>query len=110
MASRGATVRRWTTSDHAVGWAFASPAVLLILLFGIIPIVWSAVLSFQKTNLLAPPQWVGFRNYEALPHDHLFTSSLFHSAIYSALFVPLSIAGGLLTAIALNRRLRGIRI
>jgi multiple sugar transport system permease protein len=110
MASRGASVRRAVTSDHVVGWAFASPAVLLIILFGLVPIVWSAVLSFQKTNLLSPPVWVGLRNYRALPHDPLFTSSLVHSAIYSALFVPLSVAGGLLTAIALNRPLRGIRL
>ena len=51
MATRGASVRRVMTSDHAVGWAFASPAVLLIIVFGLIPIVWSALLSFQKTNL-----------------------------------------------------------
>jgi multiple sugar transport system permease protein len=110
MASRGASVRRIATSDHVVGWAFASPAVLLILIFGVIPIVWSAVLSFQKTNLLSPPVWVGFKNYQALPKDPLFRSSLIHSAIYTALFVPLSVAGGLLTAIALNRPLRGIRL
>ena len=40
-------VRRAIRSDHFVGWAFASPAVLLILVFGLIPIVWSALLSFQ---------------------------------------------------------------
>ena len=32
-----------------------------------------------------------------------------HSAIYTVLFVPLSVAGGLLTAVALNRKIRGIR-
>src|SRR5205809_5403420 len=103
MASRGATARRWTTSDHVVGWAFASPAVLLIVIFGLVPIVWSAVLSFQKTNLLAPPQWVGLDNYRALPKDPFFRQSLVHSAIYTTLFVPLSVAGGLLTALALTR-------
>ena len=110
MAARGVNVRRVMTSDHVVGWAFASPAVLLIVLFGIVPIVWSAVLSFQKTNLLSPPVWVGLDNYRALPKDPFFRQSLVHSAIYSALFVPLSVAGGLLTAIALNRPLRGIRL
>jgi multiple sugar transport system permease protein len=110
MAARGATARRLMTSDHVVGWAFASPAVLLIMLFGLVPIVWSAVLSFQKSNLLAPPTWVGLANYRALPKDPYFAQSLVHSAIYTVLFVPLSIAGGLLTAIALNRPLRGIRL
>jgi multiple sugar transport system permease protein len=103
------SVRRVVRSDHFVGWAFASPAVILIVVFGIVPIVWSALLSLQKTNLLAPAQWVGLDNYRALPKDPLFRQSLTHSAIYTALFVPLSVAGGLLTAIALNRRVRGIR-
>jgi multiple sugar transport system permease protein len=96
-------------SDHVVGWAFASPAVILILVFGVVPIVWSALLSFQKTNLLAPAHWVGLRNYRALPHDPLFRQSLVHSLIYTVLFVPISVAGGLLTAVALNRRVRGVR-
>jgi multiple sugar transport system permease protein len=97
------------TSDHIVGWAFASPAVLLIIVFGLIPIAWSALLSFQKTNLLSPPHWVGLANYRALPEDPYFAQSMVHSAIYTVLFVPLSVAGGLLTAIALNRPIRGIR-
>jgi multiple sugar transport system permease protein len=110
MAIGGSNVRRVMTSDHVVGWAFASPAVLLIIVFGLIPIVWSALLSFQKTNLLSPPQWVGLANYRALPKDPYFSQSMVHSAIYTVLFVPLSVAGGLLTAIALNRPIRGIRV
>ena len=110
MAIGGANVRRVMTSDHVVGWAFASPAVLLILVFGLIPIAWSALLSFQKTNLLSPAHWVGLANYRALPNDPYFAQSMVHSAIYTVLFVPLSVAGGLLTAIALNRPIRGIRV
>jgi multiple sugar transport system permease protein len=102
-------VRRAIRSDHFAGWAFASPAVLLIVVFGLVPIVWSAILSFQKTNLLAPPQWVGLANYKALPKDPFFRSAMVHSLVYTALFVPLSVAGGLLTAVALNRKVRGVR-
>ena len=110
MAIGGANARRVMTSDHVVGWAFASPAVLLIIVFGLIPIVWSALLSFQKTNLLSAPHWVGLANYRALPKDPYFAQAMVHSAIYTVLFVPLSVAGGLLTAIALNRPIRGIRV
>jgi len=102
-------VRRALRSDHAAGWALAGPAVLLIVVFGVVPIVWSAILSFQRTNLLSPPVWVGLANYRALPKDPYFKQSMIHAAIYTALFVPLSIAGGLFTAIALNRKIRGVR-
>jgi len=100
---------RWLQSDHVAGWAFAGPAVILIVVFGIVPIIWSALLSFQRTNLLAPPEWIGLQNYQALTKDPLFKTSVVHSVIYTVLFVPLSVAGGLLAAIALNRRVRGIK-
>jgi multiple sugar transport system permease protein len=102
-------IRRALRSDHVAGWAFAFPAVALIVVFGLVPIVWSAVLSFQKSNLLAPPEWVGLANYRALPKDPYFKESMVHAAIYTALFVPISVTGGLLVAVALNRRIRGIR-
>jgi multiple sugar transport system permease protein len=101
-------IRRILESDHFSGWALAFPAVFLIFVFGIVPIVWSALLSFQRTNLLSPPQWIGLANYRALPSDPLFRQSVVHSLVYTALFVPLSVAGGLLAAVALNRRVRGI--
>ena len=101
-------VRRIVESDHFSGWALAFPAVFVIFVFGIVPIVWSALLSFQRTNLLSPPQWIGLANYHALASDPLFRQSVVHSLIYTALFVPLSVAGGLLAAVALNRRIRGI--
>jgi multiple sugar transport system permease protein len=103
------SVRKALRSDHAAGWAFAGPAVFLIVLFGVVPIVWSAVMSFQRTNLLDTPQWIGLANYKALSKDPLFKQSVVHSVIYTALFVPISITGGLLVAVALNRKIRGIR-
>jgi multiple sugar transport system permease protein len=104
-----ASVRKALRSDHAAGWAFAGPAVFLIVLFGVVPIVWSAVMSFQRTNLLDTPEWIGLANYKALSKDPLFKQSVVHSVIYTALFVPISITGGLLAAVALNRKIRGIR-
>jgi multiple sugar transport system permease protein len=102
-------VRRIMRSDHVAGWAFAFPAVALIIAFGVVPIVWSALMSFQKTNLLSTPEWIGLDNYRALPKDPLFKTSMVHAFIYAALFVPLSVGGGLFAAVALNRHIRGIR-
>jgi multiple sugar transport system permease protein len=102
-------IRRILESDHLAGWAFAFPAVFLILVFGIVPLIWSALLSFQQTNLISAPHWIGLANFRALSHDPLFRQSVLHSLVYTALFVPISVAGGLFTAIALNRKIRGVR-
>ncbi|MGZ4131405.1 MAG: carbohydrate ABC transporter permease [Actinomycetota bacterium] len=101
--------RRIVQSEHVVGWAFAFPALLLVVVFGIVPIIWSALMSFQRNNLLSTPEWIGLQNYRALPKDPLFKTSMVHALVYTALFVPLSVGGGLFAAIALNRRVVGIR-
>ena len=106
----GSWIRRVLESDHLAGWAFAFPAVFLIFVFGIVPLIWSALLSFQQTNLIAPGRWVGLANFRYLSHDALFRQSVVHSLVYTALFVPISVAGGLFVAIALNRKIRGVRL
>jgi multiple sugar transport system permease protein len=103
------SARRIVQSEHVVGWAFAFPAVLLLVVFGLVPIVWSALMSFQRNNLISPPTWIGLGNYRALTKDPLFKTSVVHAVIYTALFVPVSVAGGLFAAMALNRRVVGIR-
>ena len=105
-----ATLRRARDSDHLAGWSLAFPAVFLIALFGLVPIGWSFLLSLQKSNLISPSTpFVGLANYRALFKDPLFRESAGHTLIYTGLFVPLSVAGGLAVAIAMNRRIRGIR-
>ena len=51
-------------SDNLAGWAFVLPAVFLVALFSIFPIIWGFVLSLQKASLLSPNRpFVGFDNY-----------------------------------------------
>jgi multiple sugar transport system permease protein len=101
--------RRALGSEHLAGWAFAAPAVVLIGLFGLLPIVWTGVISFQANDLTSPAHGVGFANYRALHKDPVFKDAVRHTLIYTALFVPISVGGALAVAVALNRRIRGIR-
>ena len=102
-------LRRALGSEHLAGWAFTLPAVVLIVIFGIVPIVWSAIMSFQANDLVSTPHWVGLANYRALLHDPAFAASVRHTLLYTVLFVPLSVAGAMLVAWALNRKLHGVR-
>ena len=109
MLAPGSAARRALGSDHVAGWLFVAPAVVLIGIFGLVPIVWSAIMSFQTNDLVSAPSWVGLANYRALVKDPVFMASVRHTLVYTALFVPLSVAGSLLVAWALNRKLRGVR-
>ena len=101
--------RRFIGSEHLAGWAFVAPAVILIAVFALIPIGWSLLLSFQANNLLAPGHYVGLANYKALTKDPQFRSAIGHTIVYTAVFVPVSVIGALGLAVALDRKLRGIR-
>ena len=89
-------------------WLFIAPAVVVILGLSIVPLAWSLLLSFKSSDLVTPSTWIGTANYKALAHDPKFREAIGHTLLYTALFVPLSIAGGLALAIALNRRIRFI--
>jgi len=94
-------------SDHVAGWTLAGPAIFMMALFSIYPVIWSVILSFQRKNLLSgESQWIGWENYEALTKDPIFKTALWNSAKYTALFVPLSIIAGIFVAVAVNRKLR----
>ncbi|GMA86733.1 hypothetical protein GCM10025868_19830 [Angustibacter aerolatus] len=100
--------RRRSLPEGVVGWGFASPALLLIALFGLVPVVWSLVLSFQDNDLSGSSEWVGGANYQRLVHDPLLRESLRHTVVYTVLFVPITIVASLLVAAALNRQVRFI--
>jgi multiple sugar transport system permease protein len=106
---RPSLLKRLVASDHLAGWAFVTPAVILIAVFAIIPIGWALLLSLQSTNLIAPAHYIGLANYRALAKDPAFRSAIGHTVVYTVLFVPVSVAGALGLAVALNRKIRGIR-
>jgi multiple sugar transport system permease protein len=111
QAGRGGLVRKALDSEQFNGWAFVTPGTAIILLFGAAPIVWSLVMSFQKSSLLGSSSpFVGLANYRRMVHDPVVAQAIQHTLIYSALFVPGSMLVGLFLAVAMNRKIRGITI
>ncbi len=103
--------RRFVASDHAAGWAFILPSVVLIVVFGIAPIVWGLILSFQRAGLISPErEWVGFDNYVRIASDPKARQAAVNTIYYTVLFVPTSILAALFIAQALNRRIAFIRL
>ena len=103
-------VRRFLVSDHLAGWTFILPSVVLIGLFGLVPIVWGLILSFQKAGLISPDrEWVGYENYARIVSDPKARQAAVNTIYYTMLFVPASILLALFVAHALNRKIALIR-
>jgi len=105
------TRRRLVSSESVTGWAFVTPGVAIIALFGVAPIIWSALMSFQHNNLLSPDTpFAGVANYRQMVHDPIVAQAIQHTLIYTVLFVPGTMAVGLFLAVAMNRKIRFISL
>ena len=104
------TLAQRVLGDSPTAWAFVLPAVLVIVGLSIVPIGWSLLLSFNSADLIAPAQWVGLSNYDALFGDPGVRDAVMNTIVYTVLFVPISTGLGLFLAMALNRRIRLIGI
>ena len=104
----------WRWRDDLVGWAFAAPFVILFFLFLAFPIVASFFLSFTEFGLrdLSNPigaSFTGLDNYIALLSDSTFWKSLFNTAYFVVVGVPVTLIVGLVIANALNRGITRFR-
>ncbi|MGQ9554266.1 MAG: carbohydrate ABC transporter permease [Anaerolineae bacterium] len=89
--------RRWLP-----GYAFASPAILLILVFSVLSIIISFYISFYQYDVISEVHpAVGLENYrEALMRDPVFWQALKNTTLYVVAVVPSTTVGGFLLALA----------
>jgi multiple sugar transport system permease protein len=97
--------------EQLIGWSFALPFLLIFLVFMAGPIAASMVLSLTDFGLrdLRNPlgtDFIGLDNYTALLSDPKFQSSIFNTAYFVIVGVPLTLGLGLGAALALDRGIR----
>ncbi|MBE2183528.1 MAG: sugar ABC transporter permease [Anaerolineae bacterium] len=102
--------RFWSRSNEKVGYLFILPAFTHLLIFLLIPLIFSLYLSF--TNWRGPnPQnalFIGLENYQFLLGDRRFWDAMRNTAYYTLLYVPGSMIVSLLIALVMNQKLKGI--
>ncbi len=82
-----------------------SPAVFLMLVFLILPIISVVILSFSDWQLGNENiNFIGLLNYKELFHDEVFFTSLKNTIIYVLIVLPISVIGGLLIALLIESR------
>jgi multiple sugar transport system permease protein len=93
------------------GWSLAAPAILLMWLMLLGPVLAVIGLSLTDWTFGSPAfKWIGLDNYIALSKDRVFWISLKNTLAYVAFTVPLSVFGGLALALLIESgdSLRGL--
>ena len=108
--------RKWTIYqlEEITAYAFLSPWLIGLVGFTAIPMVLSLYYSFTDANMLTSPQFVGLQNYINLfsfdDTISLFWKTLYNTSFYTFVGVPLNIAVGLIIALLLNQKIKGLDI
>jgi lactose/L-arabinose transport system permease protein len=90
-----------TRREEINGWLFVAPALVLLGLFMIYPIVWSLWMSLQ-TGRGMNFSFGGFANIMRLTQDGVFLRALGNTMLFLVVQVPIMIILAMLFAVALN--------
>lgn len=99
------------TRDWLVGYLFILPAFVSLAVWWIYPLIYSFYLGFTEWDFMRPEKkWVGLDNYVKIFTHREFRRVLWNTAYFSVGTVVLGLIGGLILALLLNRKLRGLSI
>ncbi|WP_377273564.1 carbohydrate ABC transporter permease [Peterkaempfera sp. SMS 1(5)a] len=105
-----AAARRRRRRNTLVGWSFLLPNFLGFGALTLVPVLGAFVVSFTDWDSYTSPRWIGFANFRRLWRDDNFWAALQNTCWYAAGHIPLTLLVSLGLAVALNQKLRGVRL
>ncbi len=90
---------------HRTPWLFLAPAMLLLGVFTVVPVLRAAAWSFTSADLLNvdAARWIGGANYSALLGDPRFRRAFLNTAWFAMMVVPVQAALAFFLALWVNR-------
>lgn len=105
------SIQKLKKQENLIGYLFASPWLLGLIVLGAFPIVASLFISFTSYNMISSPRWVGLANYQILfTNDDIFWKSLGNTVYHVIIAIPLGIIVGVAIALLLNNKIKGMSI
>jgi len=110
LPRRRRTPLTWVRRGGLSTLVFLLPLLIVFGVFSWGPIVEAIVMSFQKTNLVSAPHWVGWQNFVFVFHDPEFWIALRNTGWFALLALLFGYPVPLIGAVLMSemRRLRGL--
>ena len=94
-------------SEETVKKLFLFPAAAGTIIFIVIPVIFSFVLSFCNWDLLSGISFAGLNNYSGLLHNPIFGLVLKNTFVFALSTTVIAIIIPLILAACLNNKIRG---
>jgi len=103
----------WRRKDHYTAWAFAAPAMILLLIFLVIPFFIAIYYSLTNARLVSGPlhtNFVGLVNYIQMLGDDSLHQALLNNSVFGLVMVPVQTCLALFLAVLVNQKMRGMAV
>lgn len=91
--------------DSKFAWLMLLPNIVGFLMFMLIPVIATFVLSFMQYDMLTPAKFVGFKNYIDMFHDSIVWQVTGNTILYTILTVPVGMIISLILAVMLDQKI-----
>jgi multiple sugar transport system permease protein len=104
-APRRKKVTERARAERKLGWSLCAPAVIVMVLVTVYPIISAFVLSLQRSDLRFPnaSKFIGFDNYGSVLGSSLWWQDVFHTVIITVVSVGIELVFGMLLALAMHK-------
>jgi multiple sugar transport system permease protein len=110
VTSPGRPRMRSSRKRQLTGLAMASPAIILIIAFFLVPLVMTFWISLHNWPLLGKHRFIGLDNYQRALKDPGFATALKFTLVYTLVITPILFVLGLALALIVRRQVRAAAV
>ena len=107
-ARLGPATSRRERAHRRTGLLMVLPALLVVVVFFIAPLVFAVYISLTDWPLIGSYHFIGGQNYVAILHDPVFRQAVLFTLAFTAIVTVLVLLVGYSLAVLVRRRIRGI--
>ena len=98
--------------DSVAAYIFVAPAVILLIAFLVVPMIYTVYFSGFKYQIMRPDamKFIGFENYQKLFSDKNFWLALKNTVYFTVIVVPCQCALALALALLVSKKFRGVAV
>ncbi len=96
---------KYSAENAPQAWLFLFPALLIVGIFNIFPLIRTFIVSFQK-GTLNNLEFTGIQNYLVILQDPKFHTALINTSIYAFIVVPVALIISLFIAITIYEKIK----
>lgn len=102
--------KRSFLNQHVSNLLLLLPALLILVIFVLLPILSLLPISLTNWSIIGQPDWVGLRNFQRLLSDSVFIRTIKNTLTYTVILVPAITAASLGVALILDTNLRAMEV